>query len=82
MGIKIFTIRLIITLYFLGTSNYSYQTMSQETVSQDKDAIKPSNKKLTADHLRCFLRICVAECLCHSTSPFYALRRIEEEMVR
>ena len=43
IDIKIFTIRLIITLYFLGTSNYSYQTMSPETVSHDKDAMKPSN---------------------------------------
>ena len=43
IDIKIFTIRLIITLYFLGASTSSYQTMSQETVSYDKDAIKPSN---------------------------------------
>ena len=41
--LKVFTIRLIIALYFLGESNSKYQTMSQETVSHDKDAIKPSN---------------------------------------
>ena len=41
--LKFFTIRLIITLYFLGASNSNYLTRSQETVSHDKDAIKPSN---------------------------------------
>ena len=35
---------MITTLYFLGASHANYQTMTHETISHDKDAMKPPNK--------------------------------------
>ena len=31
-------------MYFLGASNANYQTMTHESISHDKDAMKPPNK--------------------------------------